>query len=106
MQYMHEKMGAWQVDGDASGGRVQFRIFFPQEANGLQHFIKSIRVCGDFQQQLGQTNWDPASAAPMSRSAHAEGENAVHHPPQLRQRVHCAGPCISMSGSQRVSSGM
>ena len=74
MQYMHEKMGAWQVDGGASGGRVQFRIFFPQEANGLQHFIKSIRVCGDFQQQLGQTNWDPASAAPMSRSAHAEGE--------------------------------
>ena len=74
MQYMNQKMGSWQISGNAICGKVQFRIFFPKEANGLQHLIRSIRVSGDFQQQLGQTNWNPATAGVMTRTSNAEGE--------------------------------
>lgn len=75
MEYMKEKLGSWQISGDATSGKAQFRIFFPNEADGLQHNIKSIQVCGDFQKAIGQTeNWNPALAPTMEKSAHPEGE--------------------------------
>lgn len=74
MQYMNEKIGSWQVSGGAKGGKVQFRIFFPKDGNGLQHLIRNIRICGDFQKQLGQSNWDKSTAGVMIRSEHEEGE--------------------------------
>lgn len=45
-----ERLGAWQVDGDDRGGRVQFKLFFP---DGFDPQIQSIRVAGDFQKALG-----------------------------------------------------
>ncbi|MDX1813018.1 MAG: alpha-amylase family glycosyl hydrolase, partial [Gammaproteobacteria bacterium] len=75
MEYMKEKLGSWQISGGMESGTAQFRIFFPNESNGLQHNIKSIQVCGDFQKALGQnSNWDPALAPAMARSLHPEGE--------------------------------
>ncbi len=75
MEYMTEQMGAWQINGDANSGKVQFRIFFPQEATGLQHNIQSIQICGDFQKALGQPdNWQPDNAPLMTKSSHPEGE--------------------------------
>lgn len=75
MQYMIEKMGAWQLGGDSDKGKIQFQIFFPNEANGRQHNIQSIQVCGDFQKALGQAdNWDAANAPAMTRANHPEGE--------------------------------
>ena len=74
MKHMDEKLGSWQISGNSEGGKVQFRLFFPNEANGLQHNIQSIRVCGDFQAALGQSKWDHNQAPEMKRSTHPEGE--------------------------------
>lgn len=75
MQYMNEKIGSWQISGGANSGKAQFRVFFPNESTGLQHNIKSIQVCGDFQKALGQAkDWDPRLAPAMSKSPHPEGE--------------------------------
>lgn len=75
MQYMKEKLGAWQSSGGIERGKINFRLFFPSEANRLAHNIRSIQVCGDFQKALGQDkNWNPATAPAMTRSDHAEGE--------------------------------
>jgi pullulanase/glycogen debranching enzyme len=75
MKYMNEKLGAWQVGDGEKSGKAQFRIFFPKEDTGLQHNIKSIQVCGDFQKALGQAkDWEPSLAPAMTRSTHPEGE--------------------------------
>lgn len=75
MEHMNERLGSWQIGDDPKKGRVEFRLFFPGEANGLHHNIRSIQVCGSFQRALGQSaNWNPASAPPLIRTPHAEGE--------------------------------
>lgn len=75
MQYMHEKLGSWQISGGAQQGKVEFRIFFPNERNGLQHNIQSIQVCGDFQRKVDQgSDWDPGTAPALTKSPHPEGE--------------------------------
>jgi 1,4-alpha-glucan branching enzyme len=74
MDYLQEKLGAWQVGSSATAGKASFKLFFPAEGHGLQHAIESIRVCGDFQSKLGQGDWDAASAPAMSRGVHPEGE--------------------------------
>ena len=75
MQHMTEKLGSWQISGGKNNGKVQFRLFFPDEANGLLHNIKSIQVVGDFQTQLGHPeNWDPVTAPALTKIAHNKGE--------------------------------
>ncbi len=37
MQYIKEKLGSWQISGGNSQGKIGFRLFFPNEGNGLQH---------------------------------------------------------------------
>jgi len=74
MEYMNEKLGSWQIDGDETEGKVQFRIFFPGENTGLNHNIKTIQLVSDFQEKLGSQRWDPATAPFLNRESHAEGE--------------------------------
>jgi len=75
MQHMSEKLGSWQVTGGVSSGKVQFRLFFPNEGNGLLHNIQSIQVVGDFQTKLGHPeNWDPVTAPALTKSLHDKGE--------------------------------
>lgn len=75
MQHMAEKLGAWQISGGEDSGKVQFRLFFPDEATGLQHNIQTIQVCGDFQTGLGQPkNWDSNTAPMLVKELHPEGE--------------------------------
>jgi 1,4-alpha-glucan branching enzyme len=75
MNYMKEKLGAWQVSGGEQCGKVRFKVFFPKEANGLQHNIKHIQVTGSFQEQIGQGNdWSPGTAPHLTRTPHPEGE--------------------------------
>ena len=74
MDYMQERLGSWQTGENRTADRVRFKIFFPDEATGLQHNIQTIKVTGDFQAALGQAPWDFASAPSLSRAAHPEGE--------------------------------
>jgi pullulanase len=56
MFYMTNKLGAWQIDGDVTEGKVSFKLFFP---DGFDPEIKSIRVAGDFQHLIADGNdWD------------------------------------------------
>jgi hypothetical protein len=75
MQHMTEKLGSWQISGGTDSGKVRFRLFFPNEENGLLHNIQTIRVCGDFQKALDQPeNWVPTTAPELTKSLHSEGE--------------------------------
>ena len=90
--YMTEKFGAWQVGDDAGGGKVEFKVFFPDRAKDnsqyeaarkdsagklVQDFgdpkIVSIQVAGSFQNHLSQSDWDFAAAPSMTREAHHKG---------------------------------
>jgi pullulanase len=61
---MQARCGAWQVGNDIASGRVEFRVFFP---TGPQPEIDAIRVAGDFQQALGDNNWDFAGGLPLTQ---------------------------------------
>ncbi|MDD1613134.1 MAG: hypothetical protein LUP98_00555, partial [Methylococcaceae bacterium] len=76
MQYMKEKLGAWQVGDDENSGKAKFRVFFPKEDTGLQHHIKSIQVIGDFQKALDPAakDWEPSLAPAMTKSPYPEGK--------------------------------
>lgn len=68
--YMQEHCGAWQSDGNGARGRVDFRIFYPPEADP---HVASIRVAGDFQEQLGGARWDFANGLSLTRRDRAAG---------------------------------
>jgi 1,4-alpha-glucan branching enzyme len=60
--------------------RVTFRLFLPdntrdptQYARGGDSHITSIRAIGDFQQEIGQTNWDSASGLTLNKKPHPKG---------------------------------
>lgn len=56
MFYMKNRLGAWQVGEGGTKGKVEFKLFFPK---GFDSQIQSIRVAGDFQNQIGNTHdWD------------------------------------------------
>ncbi|NNG01260.1 MAG: alpha-amylase [Desulfobacteraceae bacterium] len=75
MDYISEKMGSWQINGDDKSGQVRFGLFFPDEDHGLRHQIKTIQVCGSFQKTIGlPTDWDTASAPFLEKTVHPEGE--------------------------------
>lgn len=76
MQYMKEKLGAWQVGNNIESGKVQFKIFFPKDS--LQHNIKSIQVCGDFQKLLGLgQKWDVNQAPFMTKSPYSDDNGEI-----------------------------
>jgi pullulanase len=62
--YMTERCGAWQIGNDPDQGELEFRIFFPAAADPG---VTSIRVAGDFQAELGGTNWDFPAGLSLSR---------------------------------------
>jgi 1,4-alpha-glucan branching enzyme len=68
--HIKERLGAWQIDGDETKGRVQFKLFFPA---GFDPKIQEIRVAGDFQGKLGGANWDFPGGLPMTRIDRLEG---------------------------------
>jgi 1,4-alpha-glucan branching enzyme len=76
MEHMKTRLGSWQIGNDCHKGQVEFRLFFPDEEHGLQHNIKTIQVCGDFQHHLGHgmADWDPKTAPHLTCNVHAEGE--------------------------------
>ena len=66
MDYVRERLGAWQVGDDANAGAIAFKIFFPA---GADPHITSIRVPGSYQ----SVPWDWVNAPTMTRSQTAEG---------------------------------
>ena len=74
MDYMNEKLGSWQKGNGATQGKAEFKVFFPGEARGGEHNIKSIQVVGDFQAELGLDDWDFTSAPHLAKTVHPEGE--------------------------------
>lgn len=66
-----QKFGSYQVTGDSTGGKVEFKLFFPV---GFQTGIQEIRVVGDFQQHMGKKNWDFADGISLTKSSILEGE--------------------------------
>jgi 1,4-alpha-glucan branching enzyme len=89
--YMKEKFGAWQIGEDPDSGRIEFKVFFPDRKHDehqyqeqrkigdriVQDFgdpkIETIQVTGDFQEKIGQRNWDVATAPFMVKEPHAKG---------------------------------
>jgi len=66
MEYMANRMGAWQVGNDPSKGKVEFKIFFPEEPDPE---ISSIRVAGDFL----NNSWNFEGGFLMNRNLIDEG---------------------------------
>ncbi len=69
---MYETFGAGEVD---DSGRARFRVFIPdagldagQYQRGAVPSIKSLRVVGDFQADLGSTDWTPDAAFELTRA--------------------------------------
>jgi pullulanase/glycogen debranching enzyme len=86
--YMSERFGAWQVGNDPHQGSVEFKLFFPDRSKDVSQYenkdenkggtygdpqIASIQIVGDFQSQLGQSNWDIGQAPQMQKVAHSKG---------------------------------
>jgi 1,4-alpha-glucan branching enzyme len=71
MFYMKERFGAWQVGDDPVQGNIEFKLFFPV---GFDPQIQSIRVAGDFQQQISDVpNWDFQQGFTMQKTVRPEG---------------------------------
>ena len=74
MDYMKNRLGAWQVGGDDTAGRVEFKLFFPTTPDPE---IASIRVGGDFQQQISAfADWDFANGF-MLKPSPSDSEGTV-----------------------------
>ncbi len=70
MFYMRNRCGAWQSGGDATGGAIEFRVFFPA---GFDPEISSIRVAGNFQNRLGGNDWDFPGGLPLAQRVTNDG---------------------------------
>jgi len=70
MDYLKEKIGSYQIGNDSNKGKVSFKVFFPKEKIPD---IKSIKVVGDFQVQLGQSNWDEKGALLLNPTTQSDG---------------------------------
>src|SRR5688572_4924411 len=108
------------------GNSVEFRLFFPdstrdpsQYTRGGSPNIAAIRVTGDFQQQIGTTNWDHASAPAMVRQPHPKGWLYTFQIPHLPDGYYqykyfvtfnnqttrwCADPCTKYGGAENENS--
>lgn len=74
MFYMKNRLGAWQIGNDPKNGRVEFKLFFPKFDSGHDPQIASIRVAGDFQNQISpNADWDFASGFEMKQNKVPEG---------------------------------
>lgn len=84
--YMSERFGAWQVGDDPSQGKVEFKLFFPDRSKDPSQYenkhksvtygnpqIARIQVVGNFQAQLGQSDWDIEQAPQMQKVDHPKG---------------------------------
>ncbi len=72
---MYESFGAVVKDH-----AVEFKLFFPDNAKDTSQYtngglprIKCIRVTGDFQNQIGSSDWDFAHAPELMKTDHASG---------------------------------
>src|SRR6187431_167241 len=70
MFYMRNRCGAWQSGGDATGGAIEFRLFFPKD---FDPDLSSIQVVGSFQSELGGSDWDFAGGLPLVRRDTSDG---------------------------------
>ena len=73
---MYEQFGARLL-----GKKVEFRLFLPDKTlDGAQYVrggeprIREVRLIGDFQHLLGETDWDRDGATIMERTAHLHGQ--------------------------------
>jgi 1,4-alpha-glucan branching enzyme len=68
---MKERLGAWQVGDSRTRGKIEFKLFFPK---GFDPQIKSIRVAGDFQEQISNlSNWNFQSGFLLESHVREEG---------------------------------
>lgn len=82
------QFGAWRLDDAALTSAVRFSLFFPDRRKDATQYedrpeaagghygdpqIRSIRVIGDFQSQLGQVDWDEKTAPCLIPVAHPKG---------------------------------
>lgn len=114
--HVDQDLGALQID--ATKSQVQFRLYF---AAGFTTNITGIVVTGDFQDQIGQTNWTAAGAPALTLSTTPQGEfwtlllqhdlrdgfyqyqyQVTFNDGTVRQ---AADPCARYSGSDTTSSG-
>jgi pullulanase len=71
LDYINARLGAWQVGDSRTGGKVEFRIFFPNISDPK---VRSIRVAGDFQKQISNfLDWDFENGFLLKSSKHNEG---------------------------------
>jgi 1,4-alpha-glucan branching enzyme len=132
--YMEERCGAWQAGGDHASAKAEFRIFFPDRSKDPSQYgenpqvpdygdpnIDSIQVVGDFQEHLGQTNWDVSDAPALAREHHPQGwlwtcRTEVELPAGFYQykyqvtfkngsRRLVGDPCTRYGGSEHQNSG-
>jgi pullulanase len=118
---MYELFGAAVV-----GNSVEFRLFFPDSAvdstqytRGAAPNIKTIRVTGDFQEDVGTTNWDPGSGPVMVKQPHPKGWLYTCQIPHLPDGYYqykyfvtfnnqttrwCADPCTKYGGAENENS--
>lgn len=76
MFYMVNRLGAWQIGTSADKGRVEFKVFFPR---GFDPEISSIRVAGDFQNQITDyPDWDFDNGLLLEWNATEDGTFWVH----------------------------
>jgi 1,4-alpha-glucan branching enzyme len=90
--YMSERFGAWQVGGNEAGGKVEFKLFFPDRRKDPSQYretrtgssghsvpdfgdpkIVRVQVAGDFQKHLGQSDWDFERAPDLQPIEHPKG---------------------------------
>lgn len=119
---MYESFGA-VVTKDA----VEFRLFFPDNHVDAQQYTRGgdpqiavLRVCGDFQNQIGGVDWNPSSAPEMQGAAHPHGYLYTLSLPLLPDGFYqykyfvtfqngttrwCSDPCTKYGGSQNQNAG-
>jgi len=65
-----------------SGRRVTFRLFLPNNTlfiNGGDHEIAQIQVAGDFQSEIGGTDWEAASAPTLTSADFHASFDPIRH---------------------------
>jgi len=106
--------------------KVIFRLFLPdnsrdpnQYSRGGDPHVESIRVIGDFQQQIGQTSWDYTSGLALKKKHHPKGWLWEASIPNLADGFYeykyfvqfengtsrqCSDPCSKYDGSNAENS--
>ncbi|MBF0142194.1 MAG: alpha-amylase [Magnetococcales bacterium] len=113
-----QELGAWQMGGDANGGKIGFKLFFPK---GFPTGITKIKVAGDFQNHMGQTDWDFNNGPEMVKKTIPDGIFYSFETPSLPagfyqykymawfengESRHLSDPCTRYSGTENQNAAV